>query len=125
MDEKTALLCIVCPTGCRIQAVRNPDGSFAISGSGCKRGMQFAMDEMTHPMRSLTTTVRTAFEGVPVLPVRTDGEIPKEKVPDAMRELSRVVVGTRLACGDVVLQDVAGCGCRVIATSNILASGDF
>lgn len=120
MDGGKELLCIVCPTGCRLRVARQPNGSFNVSGNGCKRGVQFATDEMTRPMRSLTTTVRTAFVSVPVLPVRTDGEIPKEKVFDAMRELSRIVVRKRLACGDVVLEDVADCGCRVIATSNIL-----
>lgn len=120
MDKEKELLCIVCPTGCRLRVAWQANGSFAVSGNGCKRGVQFATDEMTHPMRSLTTTVRTAFAGVPVLPVRTDGEIPKEKVPDAMRELGRVVVNERLGCGDIVLPDVAGCGRRVIATSDIL-----
>lgn len=125
MNGEKELLCIVCPTGCRLRAVRQPDGSYSVSGNGCKRGIQFAVDEMTHPMRSLTTTVRTSFKGVPMLPVRTDGEIPKEKVADAMRELSGIVVNERLACGDVVLGDVAGCGCRVIATSNILREGSL
>lgn len=123
MDGEKELLCIVCPAGCRLRAVVQPNGSFNVRGNGCKRGVQFAIDEMTHPMRSLTTTVRTAFEGVPVLPVRTDGVIPKEKIFEAMRELSRIVVRERLACGDVVLQDVADCGCRVIVTSNILCEG--
>lgn len=118
--EGKELLCIVCPTGCHLRVASQEDGGFVVDGNGCKRGIQFAIDEATYPMRSLTTTVRTIFDKAPVLPVRTDGEIPKEKVPQAMHELNQVVVSTRLGCGDVVLADVAGCNCRVIATSNLL-----
>ncbi len=113
------LLCIVCPTGCHLQAERVGD-DIQVTGQGCKRGVAFAKAEMTHPMRSLTTTVRTAFAGVPALPVRTEGEIPKEKIPEALLALSRLVVRERLGCGAVVLPDVAGSGYAVIITSNQL-----
>jgi CxxC motif-containing protein len=113
------LLCIECPTGCLLQV--DYDGSkLIVSGNGCKRGITFAKAEIENPMRSLTTTVRTDFYGVPVLPVRTDGEIPKGKIDEAMRELNNFVLRVPLTCGDTVLENLAGTGCRVIATSNLL-----
>lgn len=113
------LYCITCPTGCLLTVTRQ-SGEFIVEGNGCKRGIDFARTEMTNPTRSLTTTVRTAFPGVPVLPVRTDGEIPKGKIGEAMRELGGVLIDRALDCGDTVLEDVAGCGVRVIATSDAL-----
>lgn len=113
------LYCITCPTGCKL-SVSDTSGEFVVEGNECKRGVDFAKAEMTKPTRSLTTTVRTSLPGVPVLPVRTDGEIPKEKIMEAMRVLNNVIVSSELDCGDTVLENVAGCGVRVIATSDIL-----
>ena len=113
------LYCITCPTGCHLEVEMN-GAEITVSGNGCKRGFDFAVTEMTNPTRSLTTTVRTSFPDVPVLPVRTEGEIPKNKLQEAMRALNDVVVSHSLGCGDTVLEDVAGCGIRVIATSNAL-----
>jgi CxxC motif-containing protein len=93
-----------------------------VEGNACKRGVDFAEAEMTNPTRSLTTTVRTSLPGIPVLPVRTDGEIPKEKIMEAMRALSNVVISRELDCGDTVYENIAGSGVKVIATSDLLRS---
>jgi CxxC motif-containing protein len=113
------LLCIVCPNGCRLQ-VEGTSDSLTVTGNKCPRGIDFARAEITNPMRTLTTTVRTNFKGVPVLPVRTAGEIPKGKIRDVMRYLNGITVTKRLAVGDAVAEDVLGLGVNVIATSNLL-----
>jgi len=89
----------------------------AVEGNKCEKGREFAQAEVTNPTRTLTTTVRTKFPGVPVISVRTDGEIPKDKLMHVMQELREVVVSTELGCGDVVLEDVAETGVNVIVTS--------
>lgn len=114
------LLCIVCPTGCRLIAQIDDAGVLTVTGNGCKRGIAFATDEMTCPTRSLTTTVRTAFDEAPVLPVRTAGDIPKEMIPDAMKAINGTTVNRRVGVGDVVIADLLGSGVDVIATSDIL-----
>jgi len=52
------LVCIVCPNGCVLQAENTPDG-VQVTGNKCKRGIAFAIEELTAPKRSLTTTVAT------------------------------------------------------------------
>ena len=113
------LYCITCPIGCRL-TVEGCGGDMTVEGNGCNRGVDFATAEMTNPTRSLTTTVRTSFPGVPVLPVRTDGEIPKGKIMEAMGVLNNVIISSKLDCGDTVLEDIVGSGVRVIATSDWL-----
>jgi len=113
------LYCITCPNGCRL-TVASHGHDIAVEGHKCDRGIEFAKAEMNNPTRSLTTTVRTRFPGIPVLPVRTDGEIPKDKIMDAMHELSEVVINDELDCGDTVLENVAGTGVRIILTSAAL-----
>ena len=114
------MYCITCPTGCRL-SVDKQDGDISVQGNECNRGEEFAIAEMTNPMRTLTTTVRTTFPGVPVLPVRTDGEIPKGKIMDAMRALNRVVVSNEHDVGDAVVANIVGTGVRVIVTSDLLS----
>jgi CxxC motif-containing protein len=113
------ILCIVCPNGCRLQVEEN-GGELRIAGNKCGRGIDFARAEMTSPMRSVTTTVRTAFPEVPALPVRTGGEIPKGKIPELMRLLGGVVVREPLGIGDAAAENILGLGINMIVTSNIL-----
>ena len=117
------LYCITCPTGCQLR-VDGGGSDITVEGNGCKRGVDFAVMETTNPTRSLTTTVRTTFPDTPVLPVRTDGEIPKGEIMEAMETLGRVVVSSVLNCGDTVIENLLGTGVRVIATSDVLARGD-
>ena len=115
----TKLYCISCPSGCLLTVLGS--GEFmTVEGNKCEKGKDFAKSEVENPTRTLTTTVRTKFPGVPVISVRTDGEIPKDKLMQAMKELSEVVVSTELGCGDVVLEDVAETGVSVIVTSYAL-----
>lgn len=117
MDE---LVCIVCPRGCTMHIEKQADGAFAVTGNGCKRGEQFAVSEMTAPMRTICTTVRTDFPASPVLPVRVSAEIPKDRIFDVMREINKVCVKKRLHRGDVVIPNVLGLSADVIATSDLL-----
>lgn len=108
------LVCIVCPRGCRLSV---NDG--VVSGNACKRGEAFAISESTLPMRSVCSTVATVFDDYPVLPVRTDGEIPKAKIPMLMQEINAVKVDKRLKRGDVVIDGVVGTNVKLIATATM------
>ena len=114
------LICITCPAGCKLLAELTPDGGVNVTGNTCKRGVDFALAELTNPMRTLCSTVRTAFEGCPMIPVRTDREIPKGKIAEAMRLLTGVIVDKPLACGDTVASLSPICEGNFIATSDWL-----
>ena len=113
------ITCITCPIGCRI-TVEVVDGGYRFSGNQCRQGAEFAETELVSPKRSLATTVRTAFPSVPVLPVRTSGEVPKGMILDIIRELSRLVLTEKIGIGEVVAANILGSGCDIIATSDML-----
>ena len=115
---KKTITCITCPAGCRI-TVDAAGGDFIFSGNKCQKGADFARTEMTAPLRSLTTTVRTAFPAMPVLPVRTKGEVPKGVIMDIIAELSKVVITEKMSIGDTIIANVLGTGCDIIATGSI------
>lgn len=114
--DNLELTCIVCPNGCRM-SIEQDGGDLRVEGALCPKGKDFALAEMTNPMRSLTTTVRTVFPDMPKLPVKTAGEIPKGKMLEAMGILKQVTVTERLKVGDVILPDV--CGVAVVATASM------
>ena len=113
------LYCITCPAGCQPTIVGSGAGMI-VEGNKCPKGHDFAMAEMSNPTRTLTTTVRTKFPDVPVISVRTHGEIPKDMLLKAMHQLNEVIVEEELGPGDTVLEDVAGTGVQVIITSAAL-----
>jgi len=113
------MYCITCPAGCQLTVIGS-GFDMVVEGNKCERGREFAEHEMSNPTRTLTTTVRTKFPGVPVISVRTNGEIPRDKLMIAMHELSEVVVEEELGCGDTVVEDIAKTGVAVIVTSSAL-----
>lgn len=113
------MTCIVCPNGCTLTIEEGPEG-IRVGGNQCKRGEEFARNELTHPMRTITTTVRTTFPDVPVLPVRVSAEIPKERIRDVMKEINQQVIQEPVSGGSVIIKDVLNLGVDVIVTSNLL-----
>ena len=90
-----------------------------MTGNTCKKGEAFAKSEATCPMRTVCSTVATAFDSMPVLPVRTDGEIPKSKIGELMQLIGDIRVTEKVRRGDVVAASVAGTEVNLIATATI------
>ena len=114
------MTCITCPNGCTLQ-IEEVEGTLHVTGNKCKRGEAFAIAELTHPMRTICSTVRTIYSEVPVLPVRVSGEIPKERIFDVMKEINHILVDRHVRRGDVLLENVLGLGVDIIVTSNRLS----
>ena len=111
------LTCIVCPNSCELEIDEN---TLEVTGNKCKRGEQFGKDELTHPLRTICSSVKTVFEDTPVVSVRVSKDIPKDLIFDVMKEINKVVVDKRLGIGDVVIANVLGLGADIVITSNIL-----
>ena len=116
--DPSKLICIGCPNGCELD-VRKENDEIIVTGNKCPRGIEFAKTELTHPTRSITSSVKTTFKDIPVLSVRTNGEIPKEKIFDVMNEINKVVLDKHIKVGDVIIGNVLDLGVDVIATSNL------
>ncbi|MCL2230671.1 MAG: DUF1667 domain-containing protein [Treponema sp.] len=95
------------------------NGKRLFSGNGCGKGAQVAKRELSAPFRSLTTMVRTIYPDMPVLSVRTNGEIPKKKVKKIVKKLSRIVVTERKAVGEIVMENISKTGCDVVAAGDM------
>lgn len=117
MSTSSEVLCIVCPLGCRI-GVEERGGKFSFRG-GCARGKSYAEQELTHPCRILTTTVRIRKGEIPRLPVRTSRPFPKERIFDLMEFLRSFEVEAPVRRGEVLARNLLGTGIDLIATRTI------
>lgn len=79
--------------------------------------MAFAENELKNPTRSIASTVKTIFPDCPYVSVKTDGELPKEQIMQAMEKINAVILKKRLPIGGVVLKNV--CGVKIVATSDM------
>ena len=69
--------------------------------------------------RTVTGTVRVTGGLLPVVSVRTRGDVPKERVLDVARALCRVHLTAPVHAGDVVIPNVLGTGVDVVATRSV------
>lgn len=118
-DAGSQLICIGCPAGCLITVKRREDGSFDITGNTCKKGEEYARNEMTAPVRTVTSMIRLAGGSGKVVPVKTKTEIPKGKIDACMKEIKRAVAAAPISVGDVLIENVAGTGISVVATADM------
>ena len=110
------LTCIVCPKGCPLHIIFDEEGKIAsVTGNTCPRGAVYGENELLHPVRTLTTTVRTVSGKL--LPVKTDKPIPKEHLFDAMEQVNRLAAPDTAKIGDVLLADLFGA--NLVATADL------
>ena len=114
---KRELTCIVCPIGCQLSVTLTDGVVTEVIGNTCPRGKQYAIDECTNPVRTITTTARTSNGGV--IPVKTAHPIPKELMFECMKEIDRSVVTLPAKIGDVVIENLLGTGVDVVVTANM------
>ncbi len=118
--ETKELICIGCPLGCGLRVELNEKGeAVSVSGNTCKRGEEYGKREVTAPVRTVTSIVKVQGGKAPVVPVRTETDIPKEKIFPCMEEIRKAAVSAPVRLGDVVIENVAGTGVNVIAAKTI------
>lgn len=111
--------CIVCPTGCEIQVKKNEAGEINFDGYTCKRGLEYAEQEYYEPKRILTTTMRVQNGFLPLVPVRTDTPILKDKLRDALKEIAVKQVKAPIKAGEILIENILGSGANVIASRDL------
>ena len=109
------LICIICPNGCELKITDN-----GISGNLCKRGEEFANEELTNPKRTLTTTCKTICKDIPLVPVKKDSSIKKELVKDVVKEVNKLIIDKPLKIGDIVIRNVLNTNVNIVLCTNIL-----
>ncbi len=118
--DATEMICIVCPTGCRLKVRKDKDGKvLSVTGNTCPRGEKYARQEIESPTRTLTGTVRLKGGLLPRLPVITSDAVPKDRIFDVMREINRVTAHSPVHTGDILIENVLGLGVNIVASRDL------
>lgn len=112
------LICINCPRGCHL-IVEKVDDEIHVEGNACPRGYTYAVNELTNPLRTLTTTVEIESGTQTRLPVISSAPLPKGRIMDAMKELKTVAVKAPIHLGDPVYRNILGLGIDMLASRTV------
>lgn len=109
------LTCIVCPRGCRLKV----DDNMEVTGNACPRGKMYAINELTNPTRTITSSIRVSNRPYTLVSVKTDKPVPKDKMFDVMKEIDKLSIDAPTRIGQVVLANVLGTDSNIVITKDI------
>ena len=109
------LTCIVCPRGCRLKV----DANMEVTGNACPRGKIYAVNELTNPTRTITSSIRVINRPYTLVSVKTSNPIPKAKIFEVMKEIDKLVVEAPTKIGQVVKANILGLDSDIIITKCI------
>lgn len=119
MEEQRELICIGCPIGCMLEVSLEKEKVMDVKGYSCKKGKIYGEKECTHPTRIFTSSVKVKNGQINVVSVKTEFDIPKDRVMKCIEELRELVVDAPIYTGDVILRNVAGTKVNIIATKEV------
>lgn len=114
------IICTVCPLSCDVVLELGENNEIlSLTGNKCARGKVYATKEHTAPERILTTIVKARGGIHPLLPVRTNQSIPKEKLMEGMLATAKLVVDAPVTMGDVIVKNFLDLGVDLVATRDL------
>jgi len=117
-DTLTTVTCTGCPMGCQVTVSRGPGGDWLFNGAQCPRGEHHARQEMTNPVRPLTTLIPVRGSKIPLC-VKTSEPVPKSLFWDAINHIHQLDLACPIHIGDILVENLLGTGIAVIATRNL------
>lgn len=116
--KNKAITCILCPLGCKIDVLKKK-GTIIVKGAKCAKGKDYAIKEITNPVRVLTATIRVRNGILPLLPVKTTLSIPKKQVFTCLKKLYQLEVKAPVKMGTVIVKSIANTNSDIISTRGI------
>ena len=110
------LTCIICPRGCQLTVSGEKD-NLTVTGHACPRGQVYGINEVSNPVRTITSIVRVANREDTMVSVNTAQPVPKGAIFEVMALIRGTTVQAPFKIGDVIIDGVYGT--QVIATKNI------
>lgn len=112
------VICVTCPKGCTLEVTK--DGNTIIKvENGCKRGHQYAQQELTDPRRMVASSIQVRGGLHPLLPVYTSAPFPKARIPELLRVLRQIEITAPVLMDQIILENVLDSGIDVQASRNI------
>lgn len=119
--ETKYLTCIGCPMGCQLTVTFEPGNrdSVKVTGNTCQKGVLYAIDEVTNPTRTVTGTIALSNRAGIVVPVKTKGNVPKDKIFEVAEQLKKLSAEAPVRIGEIACANICGTGTDLVFTKNI------
>lgn len=116
VEEK--VICVTCPKGCTLIVTREGETVVQIQ-NGCKRGHEYARQELVDPRRMVATSVRVKGGIHPLMPVYTAAPFQKPRIPELLALLRTIELQAPVALDQVVVADALGSGIDIKASRSM------
>lgn len=117
---KQKFTCIICPNSCEITVDAAEDKTIrSVEGNLCPNGETYVREEVTCPRRNIATSVLVEDGELPLASVRLSGPIPKDRIPDALKEIHAVHLKAPVTAGTAAVHNLLGLGVDVIITRSV------
>lgn len=113
------LLCNLCPNCCALTVTLDGETVTGCTGNLCPQGADFARQEVTAPLRNLTTTVAVTGGLYAQCSVRLSAPIPLERLLEAADVLHDLEVPAPIHMGQVLLKNLLDLGVDVLSTRSV------
>ena len=120
MNNETNITCILCPIGCEIRI--NKKKLFIIEGAKCEKGIEYSKNEVLNPKRILTTSILVKNGILPLISVKTNKPIPKDKVFNIIEVIKKTSVNAPIEIGEIIIRNILDTGSDIIATKTVKKS---
>ncbi len=118
MGNKKEITCIACPIGCSLHVEIN-GSEITVTGNRCKRGENYAFNEITNPRRTVTSNVKVVGGEFPLASVKTSDAIPKKMLFDLIESLREITLKAPVHIGDTVIKNFRDTGIDVLITREV------
>jgi CxxC motif-containing protein len=115
------MICINCPMGCNL-TVQGDLENLTITGQTCPLGEKYAREEITNPTRNIAASIRVRDGTMPMLSVKTDKPVPKDKIQEITGILRLISVQAPVEMGEIIVQNICGTGVDIVATRSVPAT---
>ena len=85
----------------------------------CPRGKEYAISELTHPVRTITSSIKVTNREYTLVSVKTTKPVPKDKIFEVMEEIDKLSVEAPTRIGDIVKKNILGLDSDIVITKNI------
>ena len=118
--EEKEITCVICPNSCRLTVWRDAKtNEVMVKGYECPRGKNYGFNEYTNPVRMLITTMRIEGGTLPVIPIRSEKELPKSQIFNAIRVVNDHACYAPVKMGDIVIKNILDTGVDIIASRDM------
>src|ERR1035437_5329000 len=100
--------CILCPTGCEIDAETEGTKIIAIEGAACDKGIEYVEQEILDPQRNIATSVFVGNGNIPLVSVRLTNNIPKARIVDVINEIKKIRLTAPVTMEQILIKNVLG-----------------